>query len=66
MSQMVSTKAVPSRTVTSPPSEERCSLFPYPGSGTCSETGMEDMGQHSPHPLQSPAERVFDPLEESY
>lgn len=32
-------------------------------------TGIGDMGQHSPHPPQSSAERwrrVFDPLKESY
>lgn len=37
MSQIVSTSDVHSRTVISPPLEERCSLVPHPGCGSCTE-----------------------------
>lgn len=35
MIQMVSARDVLSRAVISPPLEERCSLAPHPGCGTC-------------------------------
>lgn len=70
MIQMVSARDVLSRAVISPPLEERCSLAPHPGCGTCTvEQALRIWANTQPRPLQSPAERwrrVSDPLKESY
>jgi len=69
MSQMVPTRAVRCGTVTSPPSEERCSLAPHPGcgSGTVEHALRLWANTHLTHfEVLQKERRVCDPLKESY